>query len=576
MRYPISPRVPLRYGLYGMVVSLFVSVSVIAQVELSMTVGFESRVTAGHYAPVVVTVSGYTGSDTGLLRVRQKVGNAWRGEAEMQMTLSQPVQTNGDYEGVIPIYDPVNPIVVELVTSAGSVLASEGVDLRGTLRPAPYPVLDRRLPRFDDRAALLDVASLPTTWWAFDSAESVWVGSALPEEVWAGLAQWVQAGGSLVVLTGSDYFRMDSTLLEAMIPLSDPWVAESEAGTSYLSGSVRDGVVMMTAEEGFPLLIEGRHGAGTVSLVTVRAGVLSAAQLTEIAENIPSAAILDVRESTEALLGEQRVRTLNSIAVLVLLPLSGGLIIAATLIGRRSGRLGWIVIGAGMVVLSVLSGLMSNPREHLIDVYIENTNIELIATSGVYLGSSGLYCLTDQPFGQAYREGVIPLESLPRTLSGADSYSVSTNGSRLEMRVLPGEVRTWHAYGSTPAAIHIHRVGDSIVRIGEFHPATFDGAWVVIDGWVYAILELREGMHDYSVAQDAGVRIGEFVSVSSDRMDDGSRLLLRDVRDQMALDSGVWLIAIAETEQVVVDSVTQKVRQRTVVISQATEGTDAI
>ncbi|MCK5584565.1 hypothetical protein KAJ02_00665, partial [Candidatus Bipolaricaulota bacterium] len=129
---------------------LLLSFSSSAQ-TLSVELGFEGRLTPGRYAPILIEVHDYRTVGSSRLRITQLAGNAWRGEATLQQELSYSIQSNGQYAAVIPIYDPVNPIVVELLSSTNSVLATKTIDLRGTMRPAPYPVLDKQLARFDDR-----------------------------------------------------------------------------------------------------------------------------------------------------------------------------------------------------------------------------------------------------------------------------------------------------------------------------------------------------------------------------------------------------------------------------------------
>ncbi|MBE0635479.1 hypothetical protein IH601_05740 [Candidatus Bipolaricaulota bacterium] len=203
---------------------------------MTVELGFEGRLTPGHYAPIQIQVHDYQEVGPSRLRVVQVAGNAWRGEATLQQELGYAIQSSGQYEAVIPIYDPVNPITIELLSATDTVLATKTIDLRGTMRPTPFPVLDKQLPRFDDRAAVIDASLLPTQWWALDSAESLWVASPLPSETWTAISQWVLTGGSLVIVTGTNFYRMDSPILRELLPVSNPEIITTPLGTTYLSG----------------------------------------------------------------------------------------------------------------------------------------------------------------------------------------------------------------------------------------------------------------------------------------------------------------------------------------------------
>lgn len=553
---------------------LFVSASASAQVELSVQIGFENRVTPGRYAPIQVEVLNIRGFGPARLRIIQPVGNEWRGEATMRQELGYAIQSDGVYEAVIPTYDPVNTIVVELVSSTtDTVLASTKIDLRGTMRPTPYPVLDKNISRFDDRAAIIDMASLPTQWWAFDSAESLWVASPLPNEAWTAISQWVVAGGSLVLLTGTDFYRMDSPILREFLPLSEPVLADSDLGTTYLSGSLKEATtISILANEGFPLLIQASYGAGHVSLVTVQAQSLSVETLKNIGEQVVSSRLISLRDPTAYILGEQKIVTLSSPFVLAMIGILALGVCTCALIGRRNPRMARITLLVGVIGLAVSSGLISNPATHVIDYYSVTTHLYIETRFSLYSVFSSLYSQTSDLFMQPHRDGIIPVQSLPRTLAGMDSYDSSTFAKSTGMRVLSGKMRHWHAYGATPSMFDVKLLSDSMIRISNHFVLDFDSGWILIDGMIYSIAEIGRGIHEYSLSPESAVRLAAFVSPSyAEEIPISALMLIRELRQFLPLEKGIWLIAYTDEEQILSAKNTQKVRDITLVAVQGEE-----
>ncbi len=550
---------------------LLFSSSVSAQVELSVRLGFEGRLTPGHYAPIQIEVRNYRDLGSSRLRIVQFAGNEWRGEATIQQELGYAVQSDGLYEAVIPIYDPVNPIVVELVSSTDAVFASETIDLRRTMRPFPYPVLDKQIPRFDDRAAIIDMALLPKQWWAFDSAESLWVASPLPSESWSAISQWVLAGGSLVLLTGTNFYRMDSPALRDLLPLSNPVLAVSDLGTSYLAGSHVGATIDMLSEEGFPLLIQSTYGAGHVALVTVHAQSLSVENLESIAREVSSAQLITLRDSTEHILGAQTVVTLDSLFVLAMGGLLGVVVCTSAFIGKRSPRAGWAVLLVCAISFSVLSGLVSNSATHDVDLYTVNTHLSLDIGLGLYAGFSSLYSQTSNPFIQLHKEEIIPVLFLPRTLKGMDSYGFSTSPAHTGMSILPGSMRHWHAYGTAASLFDVKLLSDSSVRISSHSPLDFAAGWVIIDGMVHSITGVRRGVYEYSFVPESAVRLATFVGSAYTHEMTSALLLIRELQAAFSLTKGIWLITVADTERIGSGEITRKVRDITLVVVRGEE-----
>jgi len=547
---------------------LLLSSSSSAQVKLSIELGFEDRLTPGHYAPILIEVHDYRAAESSYLRIIQRAGNAWRGEATLQQDLDYAIQSSGRYEAVIPIYDPLNPIAVELVSSTGEVLARETVDLRGTMRPTPYPVLDRQLPRFDDRAAIVASSSLPTQWWGFDSAESLWVASSLSSETWTAISQWVLAGGSLIVLTGSNFYRMDSPIFRDLLPISNPKVVTTDHGTTYLSGSHADATIDLLSDEGFPLLLHSDYGAGRISLVSVQAQLLSVEDLKEISTHIEPSTLLTLRAPTESILGSERIVTLNSLLLLGMITLLCLLVCVCVLIGRRNPRAGWATLVTCMIGLAVSSGFASIPAEHTVDIYIVNTLFYLQTDVSLLSVFSSLYSEISTPFIQTHVEGIIPLQFLPRTLNVTDSLDSLTGQGETKWQISFGGTRQWHAYGSTASLLDFEFLSNSVVRVNNYHPGKFDTAWVFIDGMVYPIAEIYHGNHEYILDPVSSFRLSALMADGYTQHEPSELQLVREVREVLSLSKGTWLVAAANEVRLIANDITQKVRDITLVVAQ--------
>jgi len=554
---------------------LLLSFSSSAQ-TLSVELGFEGRLTPGHYAPILIEVHAYQDVGSSRLRITQVAGNAWRGEATLQQELSYAVQSSGQYEAIIPVYDPVNPIIVELISSTDAVLAAETIDLRGTMRPMPYPVLDKQLPRFDDRAAVVDPSSLPTHWWGFDSAESLWVASALPSETWTAISQWVLAGGSLVVLTGTNFYRMDSPMLRELLPISNPEVTTTGQGTSYLTGSHANATIDLISAEGFPLLLHSAYGAGQVALISIGAQSVSVEDLQLIGAHIAPSRLLTLQEPTELILGAETVLTLNSLLVLVMIVLLGGLVCVCSVIGRRKPRLGWAILLVCAFAITVSSGFASNPTTHTVDLYTVTTHLYVQDVVSFLSVSSSSYSRISETFAQMHNDDILPLQFLPRTLKGPNSYHCLTVSGSTEQQLSDGEMRQWHAYGTASSVFDLEFPSDTVVRISNTHPTDFDAAWILINGTIYPIAKVQRGNHEYVLDPASSLSMSEFISTGYVQHASSVMRLVRDVKDILSLSDGIWLIATANEVRLVTEDVTQKVRDITLVIARGEEGGNEI
>ncbi len=550
-------------------ITLLVTLSSTAQqAELLIELGFEGRLTPNHYAPIRIQVNDYHSPDSSRLRLTQLAGNAWRGEATLQQDLASTVRTNGYYEAIVPIYDPANPILVELLSESDVVLASQTVDARDLLRPTPYPLLDRQLPRFDDRAAIVSPDSLPAQWWGYDSIETLWVASPLSSESWSAVSQWVLAGGSLVVLTGTNFYRMDSPALRALLPIEDPQVVSTNLGTSYLSGSHTNSTIDLLSDEGFPLLSHHRYGAGNVSLVSVQAQSLSVEDLLLISTYVATADLVSLEEFAETLLSAESVVALDSLPILAMIAVLAALVCICSIIGRSKPRIGWSAMLVATLLVSVSSGLISNPATHQVSQYAVNTHLYVQASFGFYAGSSCYFSLIPSSYDQMLKPDIAPLIYLPRAMRVANSFDSSASPGHLQQELSGSDLRRWHAYGDTSAVLDFEFIDATQVRITNFHADDFESAWLVMNGAIYPINQrVVRGNQVYRFDPTAAMSMGAFLSTGHTQNAVSIYRLVREMKELFDLGTGIWLIAANDVEQIQRGDFTRKVRDMTLVMT---------
>lgn len=576
----MMPDSPLRQAILRVLsflaVALLLSANAVAQTYLTIELGFEGRLTSNRYAPIRIEVHDYQSVGASRLRITQLAGNAWRGEATLQQELDYAIQSSGRYEAVIPIYDPVNPIIVELLSATDAIVATETVDLRETMRPTPYPVLDKQLPRFDPRAAVIDASSLPTEWWGLDSAESLWIASPLPSETWMAISQWVLAGGSVVLVTGNNFYRMDSPILRKLLPIYNPEIVKTDLGTSYLAGSYEDTTIDMLSDESFPLLLHSRYGAGNVSLVTVQPQSLPVEDLQLIGDAVPVSQPIMLRETTELSLGDQTVVTLSSLRALGMIALLSIIAFVCSIIGRRRARMAWGLLLATVIPITVLSGLASNPTTPDIDSYALTCTLYVQTIDSFITVSSSVYSATSDPLVQVHKGGILPLHFLPRSLAPTGSFDSLDVSGETSQTVPTGTMRSWHAYETATSAFDILMMSDSVVRIINSHPSDFDTGWMIIDGIVYPLADVARGTAEYKLDSASSVPFTAFVADAYSPHASPVLRYMRDIRSVLPLSKGVWFIAVADTDRLERGDTAQKVRDITLAIVRKEEGSHEI
>ena len=567
----------LQYLALGTVI-MAVSFCADGQPTLSAHIGIEGKTTPGRFAPVRIGIRNYREAGAAVIRIQQRVGNAWHGTAEVEQILPHEVQSDGIYESVLPIYDPANPLAIDLIAASdGRLLASATVDLRADMSASPFIAQDRLISRLDEQAAIIDPKALPTQWWALSGIDSLWIASPLSSRTWDSVTRWVTAGGSLVVFTGTDFFRMDSSQLRQLLPVTNPTV-DSEDG-AVLTGELRDhAVVNLLTPEGTPLMIHWQVGGGHVSLVTAHAHSLEPELLRTLRSQVPPATLISLTTETDQLLGQWSIVALSSLAVLGLCVLLVAGVIGSVLLGRRSAIGGWVTIGGWVMLLSVLFGLISNPAMHRIDLYIANTSLQIINSLGLKIDYSSFHYQVTKPVIWHHGEGAgIPGEVLPHSLRDVASRDSQTLGEETSLQASSGDTRHWVNYSESTPTFSLTRQPESAVQITNLLGERIERGWLLQDGFIISMPPVERGTHTYELPQEDVVRLATFLArPDPDHEDMSALVLLKALSKQLPLKHGVWYIAMQDRESVIVDETSRKVRDLTLVLVQEDDVSDEI
>jgi len=529
--------VVLRYALgLGSLCLLLISLSAGAEIALAVQIGIDGVAVPDRFAPIRVSVSGYREPAPSTLVVRQPIGNEWRGTASVSHALDLAIQGDGLYETTLPVYDPINPIQIALVAESGTLLAETELDLRESMRAMPYPLLCKTLPYIPIDAEVADMSSLPDQWAAYDGLTSLWVAAPPSGPSWDAIARWIVSGGTLVVFTGPDYFRLDSPVVRSLLPITNPLPEERADGIWFLSGDLRPGARVLESLAGAPLMISGRVGAGNVILVTVQAHALTTEQLARIAEITPEAAPISLHETTRSSLMQTGITGPSNLSVLVILGSLVVLTIAVSLIGRRRPRLGWILFGCLTLGVSVSAGFMSNSTNEVIGLYCINTHLHLETAYGTHMVYSGLYISDTATIDWDTPAPFQSLEVLPRSLHEAGERSGIWTTEKAVLDGTAGSIRSFHAYGTSAASFSVEWMGGS-VRVDDFSQGSFDEVWILRDGRVYPIPDYQGGSRTYTLPSE-----GETISSFTMGTREPTRLI-REISGAFELRHGIWLIA---------------------------------
>ena len=523
---------------------VLVTLGATAAPHLAVTAGFDGRFVPEYLAPLRVEIAGVGNSFAGFLVVSQRVGNPWRGEAESRTKIPLRLSGTGEQEHVIPIYDFIDPLRVELLSDEEEIFAERTIELRDDRKEAPFPVVVGTLsPHFDEAFVAVDPGTLPVRWAAYEAVSSLWIGSItdrISKDQWEAIGQWVLAGGSLVLFSGPDFYLLDSPSLRELLPFDNPSLSDV-GGVTTLHGELRPGAEIALARDDLPLVVLRRYGAGAVFLSTVRSADLVEDEFSAIAAAVAPARLLslasevgDLREATSL----QRPG-FPAASLLVLVSLCG-----FTVIVYRTKRTKQTVVALLAVsgTLCVLSGLYINREIVIADLYSINTSLCIKGYFGSMIDYLGLFKATASPARIKVRGSAALIQELPRSLQEHD-LTIELDGDGVSLSLDRGERRTLRAFSSSVLPVTVSTLEDGKVRVGNGLDGPLQTAVVIVGETAFPIGEIPVGEESFALRNAVPLKD---VVLGQEYCTALSRTLFAD----FFWGEGVWLLGAREQRSV--------------------------
>jgi len=531
--------------------ALLLALHAVATPTIRTDIGLGGAVVDGRFTAARIVLAGLPAAVAGRLVVEQQVGNAWKGSATVRLDVQSGTFDNGPLDVALPLHDALNPLTFYLFDSAGALLASSEVDLRTQRRLEPFPVMCATavIPA-EDGIVSVSPADLGDDWWSYDPVSRLWLAAAPSQDALRAIGQWVLAGGSLVLLTGEDFFRLDTPRMRELLPISDPQLITDGQGTLRLTGRLKPSAFEILSHMSLPLAYSWPYGAGHVTAVTLASTALDAVDFEALLPHLDDAAILTLEDSTTALLQDTPVsHPSHLIAVLLVV---GGMLWFSVAVRvsryRRKPAIGWVLLG--IACFSVLSGLTSHRGNQYTVAYSLDTTLSVQT-----LFDLDLYCWATLGFDGGDRRFLdpfpgLPLLRVPESLHGLQ-FDVASSEYEIHLTLQPNEMRTLRTYGASswPLCLSAEGTGVSI----ENHGAALGNrvAALIRHGRIYPIDPIASGAHYYQLRQahDPETYSGPFEEI------------IRAIDAQFSFLARDWVLAIDEREELVDhDALTEKVR----------------
>ncbi len=523
--------------------ALLLSTLCTAAPRLAATAGFAGRFVPERFAPLRVEISNIGASFTGTLVITQRVGNPWRGEAESRIEFPLRLSGAEELEYVVPIYDFIHPLHVALLSEEEKILAEEVLELRAYRQEGPFSLVVGAFPvRLDEMSVVIDSKTLPRQWAAYEATSSLWVGrttGGILKDQWQAIGQWVLAGGTLVLFTGTDFFLVDSPVLRELLPLEDPRLVDTN-GVATLHGEARAGTRTVLTRGETPLLLARRLGAGRVFLVTASAFDLVEADFSAIKVHVPTAKLVSFGSDVAALLAETPLQRPGYLAVSLLVL---GTLASFTLVASRarSAKATLILLLAASGLFCVLSGLYANQAKAMINIYCIKTKLYLQDFFGINIDSYGLFESAVGPSPVHVRDPVTLIQELPRNLQEHNFDIDVKEGTRLSLA--RGESRFLHGLSAKTLPITVSPAAGKKVRIKNGLDGPLRAALLIKDGTAFPLDEVRVGEESYALR--GGVPL-EDAALSARHL----TTLFRTLTEDFSLAEGIWLVGTWEEQRV--------------------------
>ncbi|MDD5265015.1 MAG: hypothetical protein PHU43_09300 [Candidatus Bipolaricaulis sp.] len=522
------------------------AVPVAASVTLRSQFGFDGQLIRFRYAPVRVEVAGLVAPVEGRLVVKQFVGTDPSNPVPLSHEIARGRLENGIYQAALPAYELLLPALVQLVGPDGEVLASTTESVRQAVRGLPFVVVAGESPSLGGTESIVSPSELPSDWWAYEPVQSLWLTEPLLDQaVWEALGEWVTAGGSLVLFSGSDFYQWDCPAARALLPFSTPTLRELAPGAFLLTGTPRTGSHVLLSKDAEPLLVRIQHGAGHVSLVTTRVQDVTSADLQRIATHIPAARRLGVvdRLTQEALNRTRVVRPLYAFAPAVVVAVILGFVGFHRRALRKPFAVSCILLLAAVALATVGSGFYVNRVGSIAYQYSINTSFSIRTSFTATLDSYGFFSLGSALVPIDHDKRHFPIQA-DVWITARSLYELS---SALTQTALPLPARTRRfvrTCGTEGVDLHLLATEDDrTFRVESPRGQKAMAALLFVDGLFYEV-PLVDG-----TPRDA-FAFADLRHVSASSMSEQQFLLYTSCIDWLATSAGTWLLTYEESSDV--------------------------
>jgi len=520
--------------------------------SLDARIGFASVIVPRLYAPTRITVSGLEEAISGTLRVVQYAGALSEEPAEIAIDLSTGSVENATYEASIPIYDPLNPVDIQLLQADGTPLVVQQLNFRLFMRSAPFPLVCETSVDLGGSEVRVGTEELPWEWWGYEAIDSLWLGGAQFDRSAAdAITRWILAGGSLVLFSGPDFYKYDPNFLEGVFPVAGATLETARDGVSYVTGTMPERAELAAwREDGTPLLYTLSVGAGAVAFVSIRAEDLGTDEVRTIVSMVRSAKLLSMQGASGTLHGGIRVPRPNYlVAPLIVVAMMTSLAISWRLATRniptglphRRAPM-WIVVGVATIA-TVFAGFYTNRAKQLVELYQCDTALDIHTSVGCRIVSHTLFAPGfPLDVGVLRSRESVPVYPLIRTARKAVFDSQATP-EVLEVPLAAGETRNLRAYGDSRGAVELVTRTDEATIVNRLE-VSLSVAYIIRDGELFRVTEIAPGTS--TVPLKDGLRVWSLRGLDRFRYADA----LKVVEAAFPLDEGAWLIAIYDEVEI--------------------------
>ena len=546
-RLPIGRRIAELIAFVSLVCALAPCASAGASADVLF--GFDGQLIHYRYAPLRVEVTGLSAPVEGRILVKQFAGADPSNPVTISHEIARGRIENGTYEAALPAYDLVLPVLVQVLGPSDEVLASATKSVRQAGRGLPFIVFagDSRL--LSGTESIVSASELPADWWAYEPVKSLWLTEPLLDQaVWQALGEWVAAGGSLVLFSGSDFYQWDCPAARALLPFTAPTLRELAPGSFLLTGTPRAGAQVLLSRDDEPLLVRIQHGAGYTSLVTRRLRDLGDADLQRVAAHIPDAKRLVVvdRLTQDGLNDTPVVRPLYAFAPIVVTAVLAGFVAFHRRSGRASFAASCALLLAGIAAAAVASGFYVNRAGSVAYEYTINTHFAVHTSFDIALDSYGFFSVTPTSVALDHDKRRFPIQA-DLWITNRSAYALDSDLTGTQLALPACTRRFVRACGTEDAnwSLSVLEGGHSF-RVVEHAGRSVQAVLLFLDGLFYEV-PVAHGRPSEEFAFE------DLRHVSPSSMSREEFALYTGCVDWLSPSAEAWLLTYEESSAVSVD-----------------------